>query len=148
MSEYDDNVNSPKDGEVETVNYMTAPADLQDIQLCEAIVADSLVSDPSINITNQQKWEHVKKTFKAPPDTTLFARISYESVYDTDDPVKCEATAFVADLRIQYLEKRLEKEFSPTLHGLYLANIQWMVKLRERARMKGLQQMLKGVILH
>lgn len=129
--------------------YMAVPETNEDIAFSDAIAnCKTTFSDPEANISNADKWAHAKKVFNADPDATLFSALPYEQIYQMDDPVKSEATAFVADLRCQYLQRKLDERFTPELHILYLRNVQWMVKLREQSRMKHIQKILRSAKLH
>lgn len=147
MTNTDDNVRTAE-GEEESA-YMPMPVDMQDIEFCNALVNDpATFSDPTIRVSNKEKWDRARSIFGAPEDSTLFANLSYEELYADDDAVRAEAGAFVADLRVQYLTKRLANGYNHELHTLFLSNMQWLVKLRERARMKGINQAMKNRPLH
>jgi hypothetical protein len=131
------------------VPYICVPDDHEDVAFSDAIANDkNLYSDPEMNVSNFDKWSHVKKVFNAEPDITIFAAIRYEVVYEMDDPVKSEAASYVADIRAQYLAKKLEKCFTPEAHLLYLRNVQWMVKLREQSRLVAIQKHIRSQRMH
>ncbi len=129
--------------------YIDLPQSMDDVTLSDQLANDATVySDSDNKFSNADKWAHAKKVLNAEPDTTIFAQVSYEAIYALDDPVKAEATSFVADLRAQYLEKKLEHTFTPELHRMYLLNIQWLVRLREQVRMRYIQKELRAQRLH
>lgn len=103
---------------------------------------DKIITGDSI-LNNKQKWNRVKEVFKA-DKASLFSDIDYRDWFSKDDPRTCEAAAFFADLRAQWLAKMLDgNPTNPYLHRWYLLNKQWQVRLRERARMHVMGELIK-----
>lgn len=148
MTEEENKVEPPKYCE-ETMSYMPTPVTVEDLKVSEAITHDpTMYSDPHTNASNKTKWDRVREVFGSQGDATLFAALSYEKVYQDDDPFQAEAAAFVADLRAQYIQQRLNEKFTVDLHLMYLRNVQWMVRFRERARLHHINQVVKTSTLH
>jgi hypothetical protein len=127
-------------------NYMPDTATEEDFATANAICAETSVSDASKK-TNAQKWEFVKKVFSA-HDCNLFSGINYENVYLRDNALACEAAAYVADLRSQYLEESLKvRPEDSTLHILFVINRIWSVKFRERVNLSNLEKVFKQMVL-
>lgn len=130
------------------MDFMPQPESATHVQLGQEIVDNERYCSDHSGYSNKMKWASAMNTFGAPEGTTLFAQLNYEEVYKLDDAAKCEAAAYIADLRAQYFAKLIEETFTPERHLLYLANRQWQVRFRERAALAGVQHMLKGKLLH
>jgi len=113
------------------------------VQLAALICEDEKTISDGAGYHNKHKWERVKEVFKA-DKATIFSDINYQDWFHKDDPRTCEAASFMADLRVQWLTKMLEDyPASFGLHNFYLVNQQWYVRLRERARMHVLGELIK-----
>jgi hypothetical protein len=128
-------------------NYMPAFPTPDDLDLSERICADDKVFSDSSGISNRDKWTFAMDVMEC-DDCSLFSDLSFEQIYAEDDPLMCEAAAFIADLRSQYLQRQLDK-FPSSLesHQLYVRNRQWYARLRERASLVALEELSKRIIL-
>lgn len=128
-------------------NYILPPTSDREARLAQRIVEDDkMISDASGN-DNKSKWAFATSVFEC-EDCTLFSHIPYELIYDSDDPMRCDAGACVADLRSQYLRELLEA--NPTdleAHALYVKNRQWYGKLKERVSLEKMRMVTKAIPL-
>lgn len=106
---------------------------------------DKIISDVS-GLTNKDKWERLVDTFRIDPNQhTIFSELDVVDIMRRDNGKMCEAAAFMCDLRCQWLAKMIDKYPVGVVHWhrWYVMNRQWLVPLRERARMHYLGEALK-----
>lgn len=128
-------------------NYMPTEATEADLKLCGRICRDAKKFSDASGMSNKDKWETVQYVFDS-EECSLFSIISFETIYENDEPNACNAAAHMADLRTQFFEHYLQTEREDMhLHALWVINKQWYVKLRERANLYHIQRALKGVPL-
>lgn len=128
-------------------NYILPPTSDREARLAQRIVEDDKTVTDSSGANNKSKWEFAISVFDC-GDCTLFSHIPYELIYESDDPMKCDAGSCVADLRAQYLSEILEA--NPTdleAHALYVKNKQWYGKLRERVSLEKMRVVTKAIPL-
>ena len=119
----------------------------------EALIAEmdkvsncpNTISDERLPLSNRDKWEFAKLVLDC-PRCTLLSRISFEDIYAQDDQRSSTAGAYVADLRVQFFKRRIEKKLGDIAynHTMYLINKQWFVRMREQASLSAAS---KGVRL-
>lgn len=128
-------------------NYMPTEASDADLKLCGRICRDDKKFSDASGLSNKAKWETVQYVFDS-DECNLFSIISFETIYQNDEPNACNAAAYMADLRVQFLEHHLMTEDDDiALHNLWMINKQWYVRLRERANLYHIQKALRGVLL-
>jgi hypothetical protein len=129
------------------MNYMPAFPSPDDLDLSARICADDKIFSDSSGISNRDKWNFAMDVMEC-DDCSLFSALSFEEIYAQDDPMMCEAAAFIADLRSQYLLRQLDRyPASLESHQFYVRNRQWYSRLRERTSLAALEEISKRVIL-
>jgi hypothetical protein len=106
----------------------------------EQLLSNQIFSDDS-GLSNLQKWEHAKGVLGDAP--SLFTDLSYEEVFEEDDPIKAQAAGFVADLRAQHFQVKLNSDrTNMTLHRLYVKHATWRTRFYERTNLQNLADMM------
>lgn len=129
------------------LNFMHLYPSPEDLDLSAKICSDEKTFSDSSGISNKDKWLFAMDVMEC-DDCSLFSEVSFEQIYMEDDPLFCEAAAYIADLRSQFLLKELEK-FPRSLesHQLYIRNRQWYARLREHQSLQALGALTKNIVL-
>lgn len=115
-------------------NYMIDKPTEEDLNAAERLCNDERAYSDGSRLSNEEKWRYATAILER-EKPTLFTPISYEDVYEEDDPVKCLAASYVADLRLQFLTSRLSKNPADMVaHSLYMYNTTWHAKLSKRTQ--------------
>jgi len=112
---------------------------------CDAVLRDDVYSDDT-GLSNVEKWHQAQSIFGEAEN--IFAELSYEEVFEGDDPYRAQAAAFVADLRAQhYLAKIREDRTNMYLHSLFVCQATWRTRFFERANLENISQMMRDARL-
>lgn len=121
----------------------------EDLEECNKLCSDASIFSDDTGISNADKWQIVNKVFMCSEETgNLFSAVSFDDIFASDDVFICEAAGYIADLRSQFFEQRLQKypnDFE--YHHFYIMNKRWYGRFRERVSLDQLQSLLKTVKL-
>lgn len=111
----------------------------------EDVLRNDIFSDDT-GLSNLQKWEQAQAILG--PADDIFTEISYEEVFQGDDPYKAQAAAYIADLRAQHFQSKIRGDrCNMRLHSLFVHNATWRVRFFERANLENIAQMLRDARL-
>lgn len=130
-----------------TTNYTPALVTPEDLDVSAKICSDDKTFSDGTGISNRAKWDFAMAVFEC-ADCTLFSHVSFEEVYELDDPLKAEAASFIADLRAQFFQRRLS-QYPASLedHNFYIRNRQWQARFAARVQLERFQRASRSVML-
>lgn len=129
------------------VNYMIDQPTPEDLALSDRICQDTKTFSDSSGMSNGDKWAFAMDVMEC-DDCNLFSALSFEDVYMIDDPLRCEAACYVADLRSQFLQRHLLRNpLDMESHLLYVKNKQWYARFKNRMALQMLEEHTRNLVL-